>query len=162
MQRQSGFTLIEVMITIAIIAILVGIALPSYTSYVTRGKIQEGTTALLAMRVKMEQYFQDNRSYASPGGGVLAPCTAGSSVPVPTLKHFNITCPTLTANTYVIRADGGVDAGGNVIDNALVGLRLEINEANQRWTQSAPGGWGTWVTTSLPKQCWVVKTNGEC
>ena len=152
MQRQSGFTLIEVMVTIAIIAILVGIALPSYTNYVTRGKIQEATTALLSMRVKMEQYFQDNRSYASPGGGVLAPCTAGSSVPVPTLKYFSITCPTLTASTYTIQADG--------TDNALLGYRITINEANQRITQAAPASWN--IAASLPKQCWAIKTNGEC
>ena len=154
MHRQSGFTLIEVMITIAIVAILAAIAIPNYNNYLTRGKIQEATSNLLGMRVKMEQYFQDNRMYVSPGGGVLAPCTAGSSVPLPTLKYFSITCPTPAANTYTIRADG--------TDPAVVGLRLEINEANQRWTRTAPAGWGSGVAASLPKQCWVTKTNGDC
>jgi len=69
MHRQSGFTLIEVMITIAIVAILAAIAIPNYANYLTRGKIQEATSNLLGMRVKMEQYFQDNRMYVSPGGG---------------------------------------------------------------------------------------------
>src|SRR3989449_7965409 len=85
MQRPTGFTLIELMVAIAIVAILAAIALPNYTDYVRRGKIQEATSTLLAMRTKMEQYFQDNRSYTTPGAPVLAPCTAGSSVPVPTL-----------------------------------------------------------------------------
>jgi type IV pilus assembly protein PilE len=152
MHRQSGFTLIEVMITIAIVAILAAIAIPNYANYLTRGKIQEATSNLLGMRVKMEQYFQDNRMYVSPGGGVLAPCTAGSSVPLPTLKYFSITCnPAPTANTYTIRADG--------TDKAVAGLRLEINEANQRWTRTAPAGWNV---SGLPKQCWVSKTNGDC
>src|SRR6266581_3602691 len=135
MQRPTGFTLIELMVTVAVVAILAGVALPSYTSYIVRGKITEATSNLLAMRTKMEQYFQDNRMYVSPGGGVLAPCAPGSSVPLPVLPHFNVTCPTLTATTYVIRADGGVDALGKVIDKSLVGLRLEINEGNQRFTE---------------------------
>jgi type IV pilus assembly protein PilE len=161
MQRQSGFTLIEVMITIAIIAILVGIALPSYTNYVTRGKIQEATTALLSTRVKMEQFFQDNRAY--PASCVIAPVVPGATqVQVPALKYFSISCAFPNANQYVVRADGGVDPGGTVIDNALVGLRLEINEANQRWTRSAPVNWGSTVASTLPKQCWTIKTNGEC
>ena len=164
MQRPTGFTLIELIVTVAIIAILAGIALPSYTSYIVRGKITEATSNLLAMRTKMEQYFQDNRMYVSPGGGVLAPCAPGSSVPLPVLPHFNVTCPTLTATTYVIRADGGVDALGNVIDNTLVGLRLEINEANQRFTRTVPAGWpiSSENLAAFPKQCWVSKNNGDC
>ncbi|HMG58235.1 MAG TPA: type IV pilin protein, partial [Burkholderiales bacterium] len=97
MQRPTGFTLIELMVTVAIIAVLAAIAVPNYTDYVKRGKLQEATSNLLAMRTKMEQYFQDNRSYTTPGAPVLAPCTAGSSVPIPPLKYFTITCPA-TAN----------------------------------------------------------------
>src|SRR6267378_8151432 len=106
MQRPTGFTLIELMITVAIIAILAAVAIPNYTDYVKRGKLTEATSTLLSMRTKMEQYFQDNRSYTTPGAPVLAPCTAGSSVPVPPLKYFNITCPVTTATQYTIQADG--------------------------------------------------------
>src|SRR2546425_8114960 len=70
MQRPTGFTLIELMVAVAIVAILAAVALPNYTDYVRRGKIQEATSALLAMRVKTEQYFQDNRQY--PTGGCVA------------------------------------------------------------------------------------------
>lgn len=156
MRHQSGFTLIEMMITVAIIAILAGIALPSYTNYITRSKIEEATTALLAARVKMEQSFQDNRAYPTPPGCVLAPTipTTGQ-IQVPVLKYFTITCPA-TANpaiSYIIQADG--------TDAAVVGLQLQINEANQHWTRTAPAAWGSWVS-SLPKQCWVTKTTGAC
>jgi type IV pilus assembly protein PilE len=159
MRRQPGFTIIELMIAVAIVAILAGIALPSYTQYITRSKIQEATSALLATRVKMEQWYQDNRAYPTTCGAT----TTATQLAVPTLKHFAITCnPAPTATTYTIRADGGVDVGGNVIDNALVGLRLEINEANQRWTRTVPAGWGPTAAAGLPKQCWAVKTNGDC
>ena len=70
MRSATGFTLIEVMITVAIVAILAAVAIPSYTSYITRSKIQEATTTLLAMRTKMEQYFQDHRlSWRSASAG---------------------------------------------------------------------------------------------
>ncbi len=124
MQRPTGFTLIELMVTVAIIAILAAIAVPNYTDYVKRGKLQEATSNLLAMRTKMEQYFQDNRSYTTPGAPVLAPCTAGSSVPIPAQKYFSITCPVLTATTYTIQADAS--------DPSITGLRFTINEGRSR------------------------------
>src|SRR5262245_47812195 len=92
MRRQRGFPLIELMIAIAIVAILAGIALPSYNNYITRGKIQEGTSALLATRIKMEQFFQDNRAY--PATCVTAPTVPNATqVQVPALKYFGISCP---------------------------------------------------------------------
>ena len=61
----SGFTLIEVMITVAIVAILGSIALPAYFDYVRRGQLPEAFSNLADYRVKMEQYYQDNRNYGT-------------------------------------------------------------------------------------------------
>lgn len=139
MQRRSGFTLIELMVTVAIVGILAGIALPIYTSYIARGKLQEASSNLLAMKTKMELYFQDNRTY-------LGACAAGTVAPKPTgLKYFDINC-TLTAATYTISADGSGD---------LAGLSLTIDQGNGRRTASVPssGGW------ALPSDnpCWLTK-----
>jgi type IV pilus assembly protein PilE len=137
------------MITIAIIAIIVSIALPSYNQYVTRAKIQEATSALLAQRTKLEQFFQDQRTYAGA-------CVNNTVAALPTgLKYFTITCPTLNATQYVVRADGGI-AGG---DQSMAGFRFEINEANIRTTPQVPtaAGW------SLPStNCWVSKKPNLC
>jgi type IV pilus assembly protein PilE len=57
---QRGFTLIEVMIVVAIVAILSSVAYPAYTDYVRRGQLQEAFTNLANYRIQMEQYYQDN------------------------------------------------------------------------------------------------------
>jgi type IV pilus assembly protein PilE len=146
MQRNSGFTLIEVMVTVAIVAILAAIAIPNYANYIVRSKIQEATSNLLAMRTKMELYFQDNRTF-------VGACAPGTVAPLPSgLKYFDITCPAanLTATTYVVQAKGKTATD-------LEPLVLTINEANVRHTVAVPPGW------VLPStNCWVAKKGGDC
>ena len=81
MRASRGFTLIELMIVVGIIAILAAIAIPSYSEYVRRSRITEAVSALSGMRVQMEQYFQDNRTYAGA-------CASGT---VATLPSFDTT-----------------------------------------------------------------------
>jgi len=154
MQRPTGFTLIELMITVAIIAVLAAVAIPNYTDYVRRSKLQEATSTLLAMRTKMEQYFQDNRSYTTPGAPVLAPCTAGSSVPIPAQKYFSITCPVLTATTYTIQADAS--------DPSITGLRFTIDQGNVRVTTVTSGSPIEQAGYSGNPNCWTIRKGGQC
>jgi len=147
MRSIRGFTIIEVMIVVAIVAILASVAIPSYADYVRRGKIQEAASMLLAQRVKMEQFFQDNRQYTN-AGAIVSPCNNN-----PALKYFTVTCPVLTTTTYTIQAAGIGD---------LTGLTLTINEGNQR---------ASTVTAATPianagytgnANCWVIRKGGTC
>jgi type IV pilus assembly protein PilE len=146
-QYVTGFTIVEVMIVVAIIAILSAIAVPSYTDYVRRGKITEATATLANMRVQMEQYFQDNRTYQAVGGQP-APCAAGSAVPVPAnLGYFTVACA-LTATTFTITATGRAD-------QAMSGFAYTVNQLNQQATVITATANTTGYTSNA--NCWVVR-----
>ena len=133
MQRQAGFTLIELMITMVVLAIIAAIAIPSYTDYIRRGKIPEATSGLQAMKTKMEQYFQDNRNYPTNG----TPCViqpnnpAADQIQVPQLTYFTMGCST-TNQTYTVTATA--NAGTD-----LEGVVYSINQSNARQTAVASG-----------------------
>lgn len=149
-QTHRGFTLIELIITIAIVSILTAVAIPAYTDYVVRGQLVDGTNGLAAMRTQMEQYFQDNRTYAATGT-FTPPCTTGA-----TYGLFGVSCTTApTRNTYTITAVG--KTGSNV-----AGFIFTIDQNNSRATTSLPStAWGT-ASTSAPLPCWITKKGMAC
>ena len=148
MSRKEGFTLIELMITVAIVAIIAAFALPAYTDYVKRGKIQEATANLADMRVKLEQYFQDNRKYDGA-------CAAASTTAPPAGKYFSFACSNLSATTYTVTATGGV-AG----DPSMSGFTYTIDQANAKTTTLTSAS--KWVTTDTTYTCWITKKGDSC
>ncbi len=92
-RRVRGFTLIEMLITVAIVAILAAVALPSYIDYVTRSKIVEATSGLSDMRVRLEQYFLDNRQYPTACVASAAGPAPASKIYLPaSIKYFTFSC----------------------------------------------------------------------
>ena len=143
MRKLRGFSLLELMVVVAIVGILTAIALPSYSDYVKRGKIVEATSTLSDMRVKLEQYFQDNRTY-------VGACAAGTVAPIPVLKYFTYTCSNLSATGYTVTATGNAA-------QSMTGFIYTIDQNNARVTQSLPSGWSGALST-----CWVLKKDGSC
>lgn len=144
-KTQRGFTLIELMITVAIVAILTAIALPAYNSYVLRGKLTEAFTTLADYRVRLEQYYQDNRNYGAVATvcGVVRTATA--------TDKFTYTCTAAGTNnqTYTMTATGVASQGTN-------GFVYTINQSNAKVTTGVPTGW------TSNTACWVTKPGGTC
>jgi type IV pilus assembly protein PilE len=142
--QQSGFTLVELMVVVAIIGIIAAIGIPSYTNYVTRGRLTEAHSTLMNLRIRLEQFYLDNRNYGvAPACGVQMP--TGSQV-----QNFTFTCVTANAGqTYILTATG---TGG------AAGFTFTLNEANQRATTQVPGA-GGWTASAT---CWIRSTGGQC
>jgi type IV pilus assembly protein PilE len=150
-KQARGFTLIELMIVVAIVAILAGVAMPAYFDYVRRGQLPEAQAALSDFRVKMEQYYQDNRNY---GGAQCADSgppswSAGNgTLNYGAAQFFRYSC--------VLSAGGQgytVAAVGNA--GRAVGHDYTIDHNNARvTTQFKSGG-------AITKPCWLVK-GSEC
>lgn len=137
---QKGFTLIELMIVVAIIGILAAIVVPSYRDYVVRSSLAEAASGLADKRIRMEQYFQDNRTYVG-ADGAGQPCVADNAG-----QNFNFSCA-VAATTYTITATGKATAAG---------FTFTVNESNARATTAAAAGWATNAT------CWIRKKGGVC
>lgn len=79
MQKLLGFTLVELMIVVAIIGILAAIAIPAYSGYVTRAKRADGKAALLNLQLAQEKYRANCPQYANGIHASTLTCVAGGS-----------------------------------------------------------------------------------
>jgi type IV pilus assembly protein PilE len=142
-QRHGGFTLIELMIVVAIAAILASVALPMYRTYVQRSRIIDATSKLSDFRVRMEQYFMDNRTYANGGAcGVPNPTDTGDAA-------FTIACTGASATNYQVDATGKGSMG-------MSGFQYRIVASGAKTTVALPSGWTTTAG------CWVTTKGGGC
>lgn len=153
--RAAAFTLIEVMITVAIVAILAAVALPSYAYYVQRGKVVEALTGLSDFEQRMQQWFLDNRTYV--GGCKTA---IGAGVPIQTavqqqIKAFTLNCggdggTVETASTYSATAVGTGQMAG-------FSYSIDYGVTANGLTKSTINAWGT-----ASGACWVIRKDGSC
>ena len=143
-----GFTLIEIMLVVAIIAVLAAFALPQYRDYVLRGQLVEASNGLSSLRANMERYYQDNRTYAD----VLplrAPCNSLDPA-TRTFGKFSIACEGVRdASVYTLVATGSGPTANFV---------YTVNQADVRTSRTfGVTGWGT---NGSP--CWVLSRGQAC
>jgi len=139
-RHSGGFTLIELMIALAVVAILTSIALPSYTAYVQRSRVPVALDALAAYATRMEQRYQDSGNY---GAGT----TCGSSLP--TATNFSVSCTltdgaTSSAQVFTATATGS---------GPMAGYTYTINQTGNRATTAHPKGANTTCWTTRGTTC---------
>ena len=141
---RRGFTLIEVMIVVAIIAVLAAFAIPQYREYVLRGQLVSATNLLSSYQARMERHFQDNRDYRTVGA-FITPCVAAAAERD---EFFQLSCPTLEANSFVLRATGRTGL-------PTAGFQFTVDQQSARSTV-APTGWGDCATR------WILRRGQAC
>ena len=143
-----GFTLVELMVAVAIVAILAGTALPAYTDYVRRGQLPDAFSALADYRVKMEQYYQDRRNYGASACADVASGPAWANFSPGGATKFSFACSVLDSGQgYRVTATGrtGTSAAGHI---------FTVDHSNNQATTQFKG-------STVSKTCWLARGN-EC
>ena len=134
--RCAGFTLMELMTVVAIVAILGTVALPAYGDYVSRARASSGLSALMVYHLKMEQRHGDTWRYGEDD----------CAVPVPQVENFEFTCSLDKGGQRYTATATGVDR--------LRGYVYTIDQAGRRKTVAHPNG-------APERSCWSLK-GGQC
>lgn len=115
MTKQTGFTLLEILIVVAIIGILAAVAMPSYQESIAKGKRADATATLVGAASALERYMTENDTYAT---ATLANTGVPSEIPKDeSAKSYTIAYSNLTATTYTITATAKNSMSGDRCGN---------------------------------------------
>lgn len=133
---EFGFTLIELMIVVALISILAAIAVPSYTSYVNKQRMRAAQADLVVLAANAENTFQRTLTYPATTTTTAGTKTALASWQPSDDKLFDFLISASSASAFTVQAVG---------KGALSGCTISLTNANVRATSGCPQGGGGWL-----------------
>lgn len=142
MKNQQGFTLIELMIVVAIIGILAAIAIPAYQDYTIRAQVSEGLNLSGAAKAAVTEFYQDQGAF--PGDNATAGLEAAGNI---TGKY--VTSVTVGGGGVLSVLYGGLSANANIAGETLTMTPFD-NAGSISWTCA---GTGALVAKWLPAAC---------
>lgn len=140
-KKNSGFTLIELMITVAIIAILAAISLPSYQNYIKKTNIKAAQTDLVSLSLVFENYYQRNLSYPDQDYTNTTALMASSAFPQWSASKTDIFD---FSSNKVDSGKGYVLIATAKSSSNLNGCILKITNTNSRTATTSCDGKTTW------------------
>jgi type IV pilus assembly protein PilA len=142
MKKQQGFTLIELMIVVAIIGILAAIAIPAYQDYTIRAQVSEGLNLSGGAKAAVTEYFQDRGSLPSNNN------TAGLAAAGEIVGKY---VATVTVTDGVIEVAYGIDAHQVIDTHTLQLTPVTTNPGSVGWVCASAGN--DILNKHLPAAC---------
>jgi type IV pilus assembly protein PilE len=140
-RRQRGFSLVELMVTVAILAVISSLAVSAYSGYTRRAHRTEARIALLSIQTAQEKWFLQNNAYAQSLATLVAAPPAGlglnlTSTGLTPNSYYQVSFTAATATTYTVRAAA---YGAQTADTAC--LAFTISDSGARTPAESTGCW---------------------